>query len=195
MPKRPIAEAALARVRERPRVTTQLSDPRVQELTARFMEVRGQVCRYMADVSRQLGMVLEDGRTVFAEPVSYNRWLDSLDVSRASASNFVNTARFARETPGLYERWQGLGPRRSRACRHRCSPPPSPRRNSYRRGSRPLPRLPPRTHQNYCNRRPSGQARQQGRGDRTRQERVPQASGVAPQLADAAQCGRDRDVA
>ncbi len=110
MAKRPKAEATLARARKHPTLPVKASDPRIQKLGARFVEARGQVFEYLVDRGRELGVVLEEAEKLLADPVAYNRWTASLDISRTSARNFTNTARLAREAPGAFERWRGLGP-------------------------------------------------------------------------------------
>lgn len=109
MAKRPKAELVLAKAKERG-VEVRLSDPRVQRLAARFLEIRGQSFRYLVDVARETGDLLHEARALLPDPRVFNRFTDSLDVSRGSAKNFENVAALARHQPAVYEKWKGLGP-------------------------------------------------------------------------------------
>jgi len=86
------------------------SEQRLERLSGRFGEIREQSYRYLADSSRDAGLVLEEARKILVAKADFNQWRASLGVSRTSATNFVNVARLARQAPAVYERWRILGP-------------------------------------------------------------------------------------
>jgi hypothetical protein len=85
-------------------------DPRLERLAGRYTEIRSQAYHYMVDSSRDAGVVLDEARKVLTDPRDFNRWTEALGVSRGTVTNFINVARMARHSPGLYDRWRSLGP-------------------------------------------------------------------------------------
>ncbi len=109
MAKRSKAEAGIEVARAKG-LPLRLSDPRLQKLGARVAETRKQIYEFLVDRSRDMGEILDEGRALIDDRRVYNRWTKSLGMSRTSALNFRNTTAFAREAPGVYERWRVLGP-------------------------------------------------------------------------------------
>lgn len=110
MARRPKARAMIAKARGTATTPLQLADTKLERLAGRFAEVRSQSYRYLVDASRDAGDVLVQARRLLPDPYDFNRWRETLDVSRASAANFLNVAALAHHAPAIYERWRGLGP-------------------------------------------------------------------------------------